>query len=116
MALTVTPTEAGYGSLIRSKIDEGFKNGTNGGVSLPGPVALTSIPSVVLDLQEIVALAIMQVMQTNTLPLPVYVKTALPSASVAGAMIYVSNDVGGAVPAFSDGTQWRRVTDRAPIS
>jgi hypothetical protein len=47
-----------------------------------------------------------------------YVKTALPSASGngAGAMIFVSNEVGGAVLAFSDGTNWRRVTDRAVVA
>lgn len=38
------------------------------------------------------------------------------SSSGAGTMIYVSNESGGAVPAFSDGTNWRRVTDRAIIS
>lgn len=31
-------------------------------------------------------------------------------------MIIVSNEVGGLVPAFSDGTNWRRVTDRAIVS
>lgn len=47
-----------------------------------------------------------------------YLKTALPSASGsgAGALIYVSNEAGGAVIAFSDGTNWRRVTDRAVVS
>lgn len=42
----------------------------------------------------------------------------VPSASAlgAGATIYVSNEIGGAVPAFSDGAAWRRVTDRAIIS
>lgn len=47
-----------------------------------------------------------------------YVKTSLPSASGsgAGAMIHVSNEAGGAVIAFSDGTNWRRVTDRAVVS
>jgi hypothetical protein len=48
--------------------------------------------------------------------LPSYTTTTLPSASIAGAMIYVSNETGGAVPAFSDGTNWRRVTDRAIVS
>jgi hypothetical protein len=33
-----------------------------------------------------------------------------------GAMVYVSNESGGAVVAFSDGTDWRRVTDRAIVS
>lgn len=38
------------------------------------------------------------------------------AASGAGAMIFVSNESGGAVPAYSDGANWRRVTDRAVIS
>lgn len=38
------------------------------------------------------------------------------SASPAGQMIYVSNETGGAVPAFSDGSVWRRVTDRLQIA
>ena len=33
-----------------------------------------------------------------------------------GAMVYVSNETGGSVVAFSDGTDWRRVTDRAIVS
>ena len=48
--------------------------------------------------------------------LPSFTTTTLPSASVVGAMIYVTNESGGAVPAFSDGTNWRRVTDRAIVS
>jgi len=49
--------------------------------------------------------------------LPAYAKAALPSAATyARGMIYVTNDVGGAVPAFSDGAAWRRVTDRAVVS
>lgn len=45
-----------------------------------------------------------------------YTVSTLPSASTAGLMIYVSNESGGAVPAFSDGTNWRRVTDRTVVS
>jgi hypothetical protein len=47
-----------------------------------------------------------------------YPKASLPSATTsgAGAMIYVLDDIGGAVPAFSDGTAWRRVTDRAVVA
>lgn len=47
-----------------------------------------------------------------------YLKTALPSASAtgAGALIYVANETGGAVIAFSDGSNWRRVTDRTIVS
>ncbi|SKC53424.1 beta strand repeat-containing protein [Ohtaekwangia koreensis] len=40
----------------------------------------------------------------------------LPSAATAGQMIYVSDESGGAVIAFSDGSNWRRVTDRAIVS
>jgi hypothetical protein len=42
----------------------------------------------------------------------------VPSAAArgAGAMIYVSDEAGGAVPAFSDAANWRRCTDRAVIS
>lgn len=39
-----------------------------------------------------------------------------PATAGAGQIIFVSNESGGAVLAFSDGTNWRRVTDRAVIS
>ncbi|MCZ8186560.1 MAG: DUF2793 domain-containing protein [Beijerinckiaceae bacterium] len=39
-----------------------------------------------------------------------------PVASGAGALIHVTDAAGGAVVAFSDGTVWRRVTDRVPVS
>lgn len=47
-----------------------------------------------------------------------YTVGTVPSAATAGAsaLIYVSNESGGAVHAFSDGTNWRRVTDRNIIS
>jgi hypothetical protein len=46
-----------------------------------------------------------------------YAKASLPTASsYTGGMVYVTDDAGGAVPAFSDGTNWRRVTDRAIIA
>ena len=42
----------------------------------------------------------------------------LPTASSqgAGALAYVSDETGGAVLAFSDGSAWRRVTDRTVVS
>lgn len=45
-----------------------------------------------------------------------FAKTSLPAASPAACAIYVSDEVGGAVVAFCDGTNWRRVTDRAIVS
>ena len=32
------------------------------------------------------------------------------------AIIFVSDEAGGAVPAFTDGVNWRRVTDRNIVS
>lgn len=40
----------------------------------------------------------------------------LPAVIPAGGMVFVTDETGGAVPAFSDGTNWRRVTDRAVVS
>lgn len=44
-----------------------------------------------------------------------YTVAALPSASAlgAGAIVYCSNETGGATPVYSDGTNWRRPQDRA---
>lgn len=40
----------------------------------------------------------------------------VPSAAPAAQMLFITDETGGAVPAFSDGTDWRRVTDRAIIA
>lgn len=49
--------------------------------------------------------------------LPTYTVAGVPSAATyARGLIYVSNETGGAVVAFSDGTNWRRLTDRAIVS
>ena len=53
-----------------------------------------------------------------------YVVAALPDATEFGttgtlpfsSMIFVSDETGGATLAFSDGTNWRRVQDRAIVS
>lgn len=116
-ALSITATEAAFGSAVRSKLDDGFKSGTSGSLTLPAPVALTTIPSVVLDLYEVAFLAALQVMNSQGAPLPAFTVAGVPAATgKAGYMIYVSDEAGGAVPAFSDGASWRRVTDRAIIS
>jgi hypothetical protein len=38
------------------------------------------------------------------------------SANPAGQMVFCTNDINGSIPAFSDGTDWRRVTDRQIVS
>lgn len=46
-----------------------------------------------------------------------YTVATVPSAVTSKRhLIYVSDESGGAVPAFNDGTIWRRVTDRTEIS
>lgn len=47
-----------------------------------------------------------------------YTVATLPAAGSVGpgAMVYVSDETGGAVMAFSDGAVWRRITDRTVVS
>lgn len=46
-----------------------------------------------------------------------YTVSTLPAAATyPRGVIYVSNEAGGATLAFSDGTNWRRVQDRAVVS
>ncbi len=48
---------------------------------------------------------------------PSYTVAGVPSAvGLRGAIIYITNESGGEVHAFSDNVNWRRVTDRAIIS
>lgn len=50
-------------------------------------------------------------------PLATYaVLTMPPAINFTGCLIYVSNAAGGAIPAFSDGTNWRRVDTRAIVT
>lgn len=59
-----------------------------------------------------------QVTISGSLKVPSYTVATVPSASThgAGAEIYVSDMAGGAEFAFSDGTNWRRFSDRTTIS
>lgn len=47
---------------------------------------------------------------------PRYTVSTLPRTIMQSGLIYVSDESGGAVLAFSDGLNWRRVTDRAIVS
>lgn len=61
--------------------------------------------------------SIRNVLGFQPLPLKSYTVAGVPDASLyTGHIIYVSNETGGATLAFSDGTDWRRVQDRAVIS
>lgn len=57
------------------------------------------------------------VLMNGPIQLKTYTVATVPSASTyARGQIYVSNETGGATPAFSDGTNWRRYADRAIVS
>lgn len=46
-----------------------------------------------------------------------YAIAGLPdAASYTGGLVFVINDVGGPVPAYSDGSKWLRVTDGSEVS
>ena len=56
-------------------------------------------------------------LQASVGKLTSYTVATVPDATtLTGYQIYVTYDIGGAVPAFSDGTDWRRCTDRAVVS
>jgi hypothetical protein len=56
------------------------------------------------------------VIVADALIVPTYTVTTLPPADPQAQIIFVSNESGGAVLAFSDGTNWRRCTDRAIVT
>ncbi len=56
------------------------------------------------------------ILETNGILHDSYTVSTLPNPGVPGQMIYVSNDVGGPTMAFSDGSSWRRIQDRAIVS
>lgn len=54
---------------------------------------------------------------TGPVAMSSYTVASVPTAAANEAcIIFVSNEAGGATLAFSDGTNWRRVQDRAIIS
>ncbi|MFZ1681626.1 MAG: DUF2793 domain-containing protein [Rhizobiaceae bacterium] len=67
---------------------------------------------------QVLSASPVKVESTVPLRLPQYAVAALPSAAAsgAGALVHVTNDIDGGVVAFSDGSIWRRVTDRAAVA
>ena len=69
---------------------------------------------------EVLSRFFREVFQTlnGSLPprVPVVTVAERPSVTPAGRLVVVSNETGGSVLAFTDGTNWRRSTDRAVVS
>ena len=74
---------------------------------------ITSVVNVSYDLGTIVVGGLIYPSQ---FVLPSFIVSALPPVTPMAQMIFVPDETSGAVPAFSDGTNWRRVTDRAIVS
>ncbi|GGD09550.1 DUF2793 domain-containing protein [Aquisalinus flavus] len=75
----------------------------DGGNTVIGPTGMTGTAKLTVD---------------GTIRGKTYTVATLPDAAAegAGAIAYVSDETGGAVLAYSDGTDWRRSTDRAVIA
>lgn len=89
------------------------------GIQYGGDYSANYTDSSVVDKKYVLGAKIFTGKQDFALPpiLPSYTVVGIPpAATYIRGLIYVSDEIGGAVPAFSDGTNWRRVTDRAIIS
>jgi hypothetical protein len=76
---------------------------------------ITDVATTEIDMGTIVTGG---VIYPDQLVIPSYTVAQLANLSAAPAaqFVYCSDESGGAVPAFSDGTNWRRVTDRAVVT
>jgi hypothetical protein len=86
------------GTLVTSNISA--PSSTTGTYTISSPTTITLSPS-----SEVL----------NTAPFTLYSRTVAQLAALTasvGAMVYCTNEIGGAVPVFFDGTNWRKVTDR----
>jgi len=50
-------------------------------------------------------------LQPSIFVLPTYTSNTLPSATIVGQMILITDGTGGTIPSFSDGTNWRKLAD-----
>jgi hypothetical protein len=77
---------------------------------------LELITESVVNSYDLGFLVIAGVIAPDSFILPSFTINTLPTADPAGQMLFVTDETGGSVPAFSDGTNWRRVTDRQIVS
>jgi hypothetical protein len=77
---------------------------------------LGEIIDAVVDSYDLGILVTSGIISPDTFILPSFTISTLPAANPAGQMLFVTDETGGSVPAFSDGTNFRRVTDRQIVS
>ena len=96
-----------------------FVDGTDFGVLADAVVDQNDLGSIVDPVSSSInlgSLTISGILTPSSLILPSFSVVSLPNPNPAAQMIYVSDESGGAVIAFSDGTNWRRMTDRQIVS
>lgn len=110
----------------RTGDDEGVVTGTAGrpgflgqwdenGDLVEGPETVLVVTSTVAD--ETYVRSDGTIAAAGPIRMASYTVATVPTAGdYTQGLIYVSDESGGATPAFSDGTNWRRVADRAIIS
>jgi len=113
----------GSGSLsfqpISTLIGFDWRNDADLGL-ITATVTLTSdsglITNSVSNSYDLGLIALLGPIYPNQLVLPSYTISTLPSANPAGQMLFLTDETGGSIPAFSDGTNWRRITDAQIVS
>jgi hypothetical protein len=77
---------------------------------------LGGISDSVVNSYDLGTLVVSGIISPNTFILPSFTVNTLPDANPSGQMLFVTDETGGSVPAFSDGTNWRRITDGQIVS
>lgn len=107
---TLVPTQP-YGDTVNSAVVLASSNATFNtdvsGTVIIGGDSITATADNTVYVPNLVVGAVTQFAE--------YTVATLPTV-VAGGYIMVTDEVGGYTPAFCDGTNWRRVTDRAIVS
>jgi filamentous hemagglutinin len=109
---TITIATAGSGQSV-------FDTGGDLGLITQVAVAtedLGLITAAVTESYDLGSIVTSGIIVADALIVPTYTVTTLPPADPQAQIIFVSNETGGAVLAFSDGTNWRRCTDRAIVT
>lgn len=98
--------------VLRTDLDAGSITDSN----VTNTLDLGAITGSVTASYDLGLIAVSGVITPNLFILPSFSTSSLPSVDPAGQMIFVTDEVGGSIPAFSDGANWRRVSDRQIVS